>query len=152
MELEMRTPSTTESTYPFPRYFGFPEWLERWEPFRWLAEQQHTMSIPVEEYVEDEQLVIRAEMPGIDPDKDVSVTIDDGVLHISAHRRDERTVDEPRRHRSELRYGAFSRSIRLPIDADAEDVAASYTDGILTVRLPIDQTREERRRVPITRG
>lgn len=151
MDLEMRDPQTTESTYPFPRSFGMPDWLERWEPFRRLAEQRDAMSIPVEEYTEDGTLVIRAELPGVDPESDVSVTVDEGVLHIRAQRREHHETRKPDMYRSELRYGMFSRAIRLPADAVAEDVTANYTDGILTVRLPIDEERAQTRRVPISR-
>lgn len=151
MDLEMRNPSTAESTYPFARHIGPPEWLERWEPVRWLAEQWHALEIPVEEFVEDDHLVVRAELPGVDPDRDISVTVDAGVLHIRAERR-ERDVDErPDRYRSELRYGAFSRAIRLPAEATGEDVDASYADGILTVRLPVDAARAEATRVKVRR-
>lgn len=151
MELEMRRPSTAESTYPFPRYFGLPDWVERWEPLRWLAEQRDAMSIPVEEYVEDDHLVIRAELPGVDPDTDISVTVDDGVLRIRGQRREQYEVDKPHMYRSELRYGAFSRAIRLPVDTTGDDIDASYADGILTVKLPIDHERAETTRIPVRR-
>jgi HSP20 family protein len=151
MALEMREPSTTESTYPFPRYFGLPDWLERWEPLRWLAEQRDALSIPVEEYVEDDHLVVRAELPGVDPEKDVSVTVDNGMLHIRAQRREAQEDRTPDHYRSELRYGAFARSIRLPVDTSEADVDATYVDGILTVRLPIDRERERRTQIPIRR-
>ncbi len=150
MALEMREPPTEESTYPFPRYFGLHDWLERLDPLRRLAELRDTLSIPVEEYVADDEMVVRAELPGVDPEKDVSLTVDDGVLHIRAQRREEREVSEPDMYRSELRYGAFSRSIKLPAGITAGDVEASYTDGILTVRLPIDRKDAETKRVPIS--
>lgn len=151
MQPEMRDPSTTESTYPFPRYFGLPDWLERWEPLRRLADQREAAAIPVEEYVEDDHLVIRAELPGVDPDKDISLSVDAGVLHIHAERREQHEERKRDRYQSELRYGAFSRAIRLPADASAGDVEASYADGILTVRLPIDPERAERTRIPVRR-
>jgi HSP20 family protein len=152
MELDMRDPSTTESTYPFPRHFGLGEWLERWEPLRRIAEQRDAAAIPVEQYVDDDHLVIRAELPDVDPDRDIAVSVDAGVLHISAQRRsrhEERTGDQ---YRSELRYGSFSRAIRLPAGTDATDVDASYTDGMLTVRLPVDEDRAEQTRVPVRRS
>lgn len=151
MEPEMRKPSTAESTYPFPRYLGLPDWLEHWEPLRWLAEQRESMAIPVEEFVDDDHLVIRAELPGVDPDKDISVSVDAGVLHLRAERREQHEAKKPDRYRSELRYGAFSRAIRLPADASADDVDATYADGILTVRLPIDRDRAETTRIAIRR-
>lgn len=151
MELEMRDPPTAESTFPFPRYLRLPEWLEGWDPLRRLAEQHDVMAIPIEEYVEDDHLVVRAEIPGVDPERDISVSVDAGVLHIRAERREHREETKADRYRSELRYGAFTRSIRLPSGASADDVDASYADGILTVRLPIDAERAEGARIPIRR-
>jgi len=151
MEPEMREPSTLESTYPFPRYYGVPEWLERLEPFRWLSAHRDALAIPVEEYVEDDQLVIRAELPGIDPDKDVSITMADNVLRINARRREQRTSEKGEMYRSELRYGSFSRAIPLPVDTDADAVTASYSDGILTVRLPVGKVPTGAKRIPVSR-
>jgi HSP20 family protein len=152
MELEQREPSTRESTYPFPRHFGLADMLDRWEPLRWFAEQRDAMAIPVEEFVEDDHLVVRAELPGVDPEEDIAVSVDAGLLHIRAERREQHADDKPDRYRSEWRYGAFSRTIRLPADAGAADVDASYEDGILTVRLPIDRDRGERTRVQVRRA
>lgn len=153
MQYEMRRPSTTESTYPFPRYYGMPEWLERWEPFRWLAERQHhELPIPVEEYVDGDELVVRAELPDVDPDEDVSMTVSDGVLEITARRRRHKAIEAGHMLRSELRYGTLSRSVRLPGDVAADDIAASYADGMLTIRLPIDRAQAGARRVPIQRA
>ena len=68
----------------------------------------------VEEYVDGEECVIRAELPGIDPRKDIDLTVTDGVLHLSA-KREERTEEErPDGYRSEFRYGHLTRNLRLP--------------------------------------
>jgi HSP20 family protein len=97
--------------------------LTRWEPFsfdwpdRWRRlfdfETERGGWLRVEEVHEDDTLVIRAELPGIDPDKDVEVSVTDGILHISA-RREERTEHKDKTRRSEFRYGEFSRDITLP--------------------------------------
>jgi HSP20 family protein len=81
-------------------------------------------------------MVIRAEMPGIDPDKDVEITLEEGVLSIRAERRSEKTDEQAGRTRSEFRYGSFSRSLRVPKEMNPDDVTASYKDGILEVRFP----------------
>ncbi|HZC51253.1 MAG TPA: Hsp20/alpha crystallin family protein [Mycobacterium sp.] len=94
----------------------------------------------LEEYVEGDAGVIRAELPGIDPDKDVEITVSDGVLHIVAHR-EERTEEKlPEVYRSEFRYGRFERHIRLPEGTTEADAKASYKDGILEVRVPVAAT------------
>ncbi len=90
----------------------------------------------VEETVEDGEVIVRAELAGLDPATDISVTVEDGILRIAGHRelREERT----RRglHRSEFHYGEFSRDLVLPDGADPGKVTATYRDGILEVHVP----------------
>ena len=97
-------------------------------------------------------LVVRAEMPGIDPDKDVEITVSDGMLQLSAERRSETKTEAKKSYRSEFRYGSFSRSVRLPAGACEEAVKASYTDGILEVRIAIDESSNGANRIPISLG
>jgi HSP20 family protein len=102
----------------------------------------------VEDYVAEGQYVVRAEVPGIDPEKDVDITVDNGVLTIKAERREEKKEGG----RSEFRYGSFTRSVTLPTGADEENVTASYRDGILEVRTPIKElTKPEPKRIAITK-
>jgi HSP20 family protein len=91
--------------------------------------------VRVEDFVDQRQYVVRAELPGIDPEKDVDITVEDGILTITAERRGEKKESG----RSGFRYGSFSRSVRLPAAADQEDVTASYRDGILEVRTPLKE-------------
>jgi HSP20 family molecular chaperone IbpA len=121
------------------------DWLETVTPFRPAWGEGF---IPVEEYREDGTYVVRADLPGIDPDKDVSVTIDDGYLVISGERREEQH-DE---HRSELRVGSFSRRLPLPKGCAGEDVKATYAAGVLTVTIPVDGEVPEPTRIPIARS
>ena len=103
----------------------------------------------VEESFEDGGFVVRAELPGVDPDQDAEISISDGVLHIKAERREE-TRDA---QRSEFRYGRFTRSVSLPAGANEDDVQATYKDGILTVRVGITEVRKpETRRISISKG
>jgi HSP20 family protein len=106
----------------------------------------------VEEFREGDTLVVRAEMPGIDPDKDVEITVADGMLHLSAERRSETTTEVKKGYRSEFRYGSFARSVRLPAGAGEDDVKATYDNGILEVRMPIDESSTGAKKIPITRG
>jgi HSP20 family protein len=102
------------------------DWFE--EPFLTLRPYL-AQPIRVEEYVEGDRYMIRAELAGLDPEKDVEVTVGSGYLTIRAERSDKTEG----KHRSEFRYGSFSRTIGLPANADEDAVSASYRDGILTI-------------------
>ena len=102
------------------------DWFE--EPFLTLRPYL-TQPIRLEEYVEGDTYIIRAELAGIDPAKDVEVMVGSGYLTIRAQRSDKIEC----KHRSEFRYGAFSRTVALPVNADEDAVTASYRDGILEI-------------------
>ncbi len=123
-----------------PELFGrwFADW-PRWPALRGLMESAFEGFEPlrIEETVEAEQLVVRAELPGIDPDKDVEISVQDRTLHIQAHRRRETKEEAKGHYRSEFRYGSFARRIPLPEGVAEDQVTASYKDGILEVRVPL---------------
>jgi HSP20 family protein len=109
--------------------------------------------VRVEEFRDGDELVVRAELPGIDPDKDVEATVADGVLHISAHREEKSEHKDKQGYRSEFRYGSFAREISLPSGVDESKVKATYTDGVLEVRAPLPPAaKAEAKKVPIGRG
>jgi HSP20 family protein len=120
---------------PF-RAMNFPHW--------WGAEDL----IRVEEYREDGTLVIHADLPGIDPDKDVEITVSDGMLHIEAERREEEKREEKGYVRRELRYGSLSRSLPLPARVTGADITATYQAGVLEIRIP-EPKREEATKIAI---
>jgi HSP20 family protein len=106
----------------------------------------------IEEEMQDGMLVIRAELPGIDPEKDVEIDVTDDRLSIRAERRTEETETEGGAVRSEFRYGALSRIVALPRETKVDDITATYKDGILEVKVPIPtETKETPKRVAITR-
>jgi HSP20 family protein len=152
MTLQMRNPTTRESTYPFPRYFGAPEWQVHWEPLHWLSDLRDAADMPVEEYIEDSDLVVRAAIPGIDPDTDVDLSLDGDRLRIRVNRRQPESADDRRVYRSEIRYGSFSRTLSLPVDVKPDEVQAAYEDGILTIRWPLADEHTASRRIPVRRG
>lgn len=120
---------------------------------RLLAVDTDNGWLPVEEFVEDNALVLRAEMPGIDPDKDVDLTIADNMLTIAAHREDKKEDKKKDSYHSEFRYGSFVRSLPLPVGTKAADIKASYKDGVLEVRVPVSETSAtDVTRVPVTRS
>jgi HSP20 family protein len=131
----------------------WPEWFGR-RFFDWPKSLRELMeveeaSLRIEEFEDDGTLVVRAEMPGIDPEKDVEITIADHMLHIKAERRQETTTEGAKSYRSEFRYGSFFRSVALPPAVTEADVKASYRDGILEVRVPIDTAKAQATRIPI---
>ncbi|GGI00247.1 Hsp20/alpha crystallin family protein [Arthrobacter liuii] len=113
-----------------------------------------TSAIRVEEMVEGNTLVVRAELPGIDPERDVDVTVADGVLSIRAERQEKTEQKDKDGYRSEFRYGSFVRRIPLPSGVQEGDVTASYKDGLLEVRAPIpaEEQGSGGSKIPVTRG
>lgn len=95
--------------------------------------------IRVEEVVDGSTLLVRAELPGIDPETDVDVTVSNGVLEIKAERKEKQEHKDKNTYRSEFRYGSFFRRVPLPEGARQEDVTASYKDGVLEVRMPVQE-------------
>jgi len=108
--------------------------------------------IRVEEYIDGDSMVVKAEMPGMDPEKDVEISIADGLLHIQAVRREESEHQDKDGFRSEFRYGSFFRDIPLPSGAKESDVKAAYHDGVLTVRVPVPKRNETPAKIPVTRS
>ena len=99
----------------------------------------------VEELVRDNHYVIRAELPGLDPAKDIEVIVDGRTLTIHAERWQQ--DDEP--ICTEFRYGSLTRSVRLPARVDAQDITARYREGILEVSYPMPPAEQEGTRIPI---
>lgn len=126
------------------------------EPVRRFLDGDLTMasSIKVEQYQDGNTLVVRAEVPGIDPDRDVDVSVSDGMLHIKAEREEKSEHKSKNGYRSEFRYGSFTRSVALPAGAKEEDITASYKDGVLEVRAPAPAAvpGEATRKIRVDRG
>jgi HSP20 family protein len=104
----------------------------------------------VEEFSDEGTLVVRAEMPGIDPEKDVEISMHDGILHIKAERRETTEHKGKDEYRSEFRYGMFERTLPLPAGVSENDVKATYKDGLLEIRLPKAEDAKATS-IPVTR-
>ena len=127
----------------------FRDMMRGWYTGPTMIERTHPMRL--EEFVDGDTYVVRAELPGIDPEKDVEITLSDGVLRVSAQREERTEEDRPEQYRSEFHYGRFERFIRLPAGTTEADVKASYTDGILEVRMPTAKAEAPTAtKVPIT--
>ena len=110
----------------------FLQWLDLNRPSS-FADLAHY--IPVESFTNDGMYVVRADLPGVDPDKDIEVKVEGDVLTIHGERREE----EHDNGHSEVRYGSFTRSVRLPKGCDAGEIAARYDAGVLEVTVPISE-------------
>ncbi len=131
--------------------------IVRWEPFRELVTAQRdfdrffrgafnpawgegeastrTWAPPVDIFEDENNIVLKAELPGLDP-KDVEVRVEDNTLYLKGERKFEREVKQENYHRVERSYGTFARSFSLPNSINSEKVEAHYKDGILTLSLP----------------
>jgi HSP20 family protein len=130
----------------------FEDWM-RAVSFRWpmLGGRGFKAGmIPIEEYQDAGTLVVRAEMPGIDPDRDLELTVTDDNLRIHAERREEEKVEEGDYVRREVRYGTFTRTVPLPPGVTDADITANYKAGVLEVRIPTPD-RGPARKIPITK-
>ena len=119
------------------------DWLESpWTgPPPFLAGQVFRL----EEAMRDDRYVVRAELPGLDPENDIEVTADGRILTIRAERRQQDNGP----CRSEFRYGSLARAVRLPAMVDAADVTARYDKGVLEVSIPVREVRPEGTRIPV---
>jgi len=84
---------------------------------------------------EPERLMVRAELPGM-KQEDIDIRFEGGLLTIRGERKFENEKNERNYHRIERAYGTFSRSFTLPRTVDADEIVASYDDGILEIVIP----------------
>jgi len=97
----------------------------------------------------DKELVISADMPGLD-EKDLDVSLVGDVLTIKGEKRAEHEQKNGGHHYVERRFGSFSRSVRLPFEVDDQEVEAKYDKGVLTIRVPKPaELQKAVRRIPI---
>jgi HSP20 family protein len=127
--------------------------LTRWDPFRDIARLQEDLlgrvfddrlfrtgesmgwSPSVDIYEDGDELVVRAELAGVDP-KDVDIRFENGVLTLKGERKMEKEEKKDNYHRVELAYGTFTRSFSLPGTVDPERIKAEAKNGVLSVHLP----------------
>ena len=113
----------------------------------WAKGERLGIDPAVEVARDGDDAVIRLDLPGVDADRDVNVEVDKGRLVVRGERRDENSAEHGEQHRgetpetgetrklSEVRYGSFYRSFRLPAHVSGDAISASYQAGVLTVRV-----------------
>jgi HSP20 family protein len=95
----------------------------------------------------DAEVLVRAELPGVEKD-DLDVTVTDDAVTIKASTRHEKQEEKGDYHRCEISRGAFARSISLPAGVDAENARATFHDGLLELTLP-KLARQGKRRIEV---
>ena len=100
---------------------------------------------------EDEDLVLRAELPGAKPE-DVDITVHNGVLTISGKLKEEREEERSGYLVRERRSGTFRRSLQLPKDVDEDKIKANFENGVLEVKIPGAAAIQEPKRIQIGGG
>lgn len=124
----------------------FFDWIEDFQFSPRFGLGEH--AIRVEEYQEDGTYTVRAELPGVDPERDVDISVEHGLLTLRA----QRTEESKEGKRSEFAYGSFTRRIQLPEGVDEDDITASYASGVLTITAPAGRVPSAPRRIRVSRS
>lgn len=129
-------------------------WPSLYDPFRNLGSRVAEWLAPASEAsVNDAAYKIAVELPGVAED-DIHLTVEDGLVTVTGEKKSEREEKGESWYFSERQFGSFSRSFRLPPDAEEGAVKASLKDGVLTVTVPKRRPApaEAAKRVSIERG
>jgi HSP20 family protein len=118
-------------------FFGNAFWPSRLPSlFNWPSPRLTTLTTPaIDLFEEGDDVVVKAEIPGVQKDE-IEVNVTDSMLTLSGRKERNEEVKDDRYYRCERSYGAFSRTIELPSEVQAGKAKASFTDGVLEVRLP----------------
>lgn len=129
-------------------------WPSLYDPFRSFGTRVADWFAPASEAATNgDAYTIVMELPGVD-EKDIDVSVSDGVVTVKGEKKSSREEKGETWYFSEREYGAFSRSFRLPPDADAATVEADLKDGVLTVNVAksVPAPEEGAQSVPIRKG
>lgn len=152
--------------------------LTRWTPFSSFAQMEREMQSMIDRffgrpatgrrfsngttyvwrpavdiYREGEQLVIRCEVPGIDPEADLDISLEGNVLHIKGQKSFSKELADEDLYLTETFFGNFQRDLLLPEGVEADQLEANYDAGVLTVTVPLpEELAPKAVKVPITVG
>jgi HSP20 family protein len=124
-------PFSREIDRVFDAFFGQADQARRWVP-------------PMDLVEADDHFVLKADLPGL-VEGDVNIEVQDGTLTVSGERTAEHEQHERGWYRIERAFGSFNRSLTLPDGVDADRIEASFSHGVLEVRIPKPEQRKPRR-------
>lgn len=128
-------------------------WPSFYEPFRQFGAKVADWLAPASEASSDDKAYrIAIELPGVE-EKDIDITVDEGMVTVKGEKRESREEKGETWYFSERQYGSFSRTFRLPADADGSKVSAELKDGVLVLNVARTAPEAARsRKVAIGRG
>jgi HSP20 family protein len=97
----------------------------------------------VDVYDNDDSVVIKAELPGIEKE-DIEIDVKDRVLTLKGERSSENEVKDDNYYRRERCFGKFERAFTLPADVDPDKIKADYKDGVLKIDIPKPEEKKPR--------
>lgn len=151
------TPSDFFRMSPFELMRRFAEEMDRnfwgWErvPAGGVPAEEIAWTPSVEVRQSGNNLVVSADLPGLS-EKDVKVEATEDGLVIQGERTQEKTEEEGGLRRSERSYGRFYRLIPLPEGAKIDEAKATFNNGVLEVTIPVPESQQKRRQIPISAG
>lgn len=132
--------------------------LVRWNPstlfneFDRLMEnapRNRTLTVALDVAENEDGYVVVATIPGVNAE-DIEIVLEDGVLSIKGEIPSNNLINDEQYHIRERRFGKFSRSIRFPADVDADNIEATYENGVLTLAIPkVEEVKPRRIAVKI---
>lgn len=122
------------------RRFISPPWFPR---FKFL--ETGDISTSVDMFEEGDDLVIKAEIPGMQKD-DISVDFSGDIITISGEKKSEECRERKDFYRLERSYGSFSRKLRLPVEIDLDNTKAQFANGVLEIRMPKSESEKKKAR------
>ncbi len=129
---------------PWKPFHELERALRNWEsrfPRFFEGFEEGEIMPPVESYLKDGNLIVRADAPGMDP-KDIEISVLHDVLTIKGERKAEKEVKEKDYLRREVSYGAFERHMTLPQGAAADKIKATFKNGVVEVSIPVPKEIE----------
>jgi len=104
----------------------------------------------LEMFDKNDEIVVKAEVPGLDK-PEIQVSVDGNLLTMKGEKKKEKETKDEDYYFSERAYGAFSRSLRLPVDVKTDKVIANLNNGVLEVHLPkAEEAKGKQTSIPVT--
>jgi HSP20 family protein len=127
----------------FQQRFWAPSWMPRFK-FPELTE----VSTSVDMFEEGDELVIKAEVPGLKKEE-INIDITGDVVTISGEKKSEERTERKDFYRVERSFGSFSRKLHLPLEIQVDKVKASFKEGVLEIRMPKSENEKKMRKITV---